>query len=90
MAPRAHRLRRLERVGRRGARESWARLHGVAEADVAIGPQVSPFVGIVAASLEPGSRVLCAEEDFTSVLFPWLAQDLRRRVRAARPAAPTR
>ena len=59
------------------ARGSWARLHGVAEADVAIGHQVSQFVGIVAASLEPGSRVLCAEEDFTSVLFPWLAQDLR-------------
>ena len=41
-----------ESVGR--SRASWARLHGVAEADVAIGPQVSPFVGMVAAALEPG------------------------------------
>jgi selenocysteine lyase/cysteine desulfurase len=63
-----------ESVG--AARASWARLHGVAASDVAIGPQVSPFVGLVAASLPPGSRVLCAEEDFTSVLFPFLAQDL--------------
>jgi selenocysteine lyase/cysteine desulfurase len=62
-------------VGR--ARESWARLHGAAAADVAIGPQVSPFVGVIAASLDPGARVLAAEEDFTSVLFPLLAQ--RRR-----------
>ena len=64
-----------ESVG--ASRASWARLVGVPEADVAVGPQVSPFVGTVAASLAPGARVLCAEEDFTSVLFPFLAQDLR-------------
>ena len=64
-----------ESVG--AARASWARMCGVDVADVAIGPQVSPFVGVVAASLEPGSRVLCAQEDFTSVVFPVLAQEAR-------------
>ena len=64
-----------ESVGR--SRASWARLHGVAEADVAVGPQVSPFVGMVAAALEPGARVLAAQEDFTSLLFPLLAQEAR-------------
>jgi selenocysteine lyase/cysteine desulfurase len=62
-------------VGR--ARAAWARLHGVPARDVAIGPQVSVFAGVVAAALEPGTRVLCAEEDFTSVLFPFLAQEAR-------------
>ena len=62
-------------VGR--SREAWARLHGVAAEDVAVGPQVSPFVGIVAASLEPGARVLVAQEEFTSLLFPLLAQEGR-------------
>ena len=62
-------------VGR--ARASWARLHGVEAGDVAIGPQVSVFAGVVAAALERGERVLCAEEDFTSVLFPFLGQEAR-------------
>jgi selenocysteine lyase/cysteine desulfurase len=62
-------------VGR--SRAAWARLHAVAETDVAIGPEVSPFVGLVAASLEPGARVLAAREDFTSLLFPLLAQEAR-------------
>jgi selenocysteine lyase/cysteine desulfurase len=62
-------------VGR--ARECWARLHRVSGADVAIGPQVSPFVGVIAGSLAPGARVLAAREEFTSVLFPLLAQEAR-------------
>jgi selenocysteine lyase/cysteine desulfurase len=62
-------------VGR--ARACWARLHGVDVRDVAVGPQVSVFAGVVAAALERGERVLCAEEDFTSVLFPFLAQEAR-------------
>jgi selenocysteine lyase/cysteine desulfurase len=62
-------------VGR--SRATWARLHGVGEDDVAIGPQVSPFVGLIAGSLEPGTRVLGAREDFTSLLFPLLAQEAR-------------
>jgi selenocysteine lyase/cysteine desulfurase len=56
------------------ARGSFARLHGVPVADVAVGPQVSPFAGVVALSVPRGGRVVCAEEDFTSLLFPFLAQ----------------
>ncbi|MGH2945573.1 MAG: aminotransferase class V-fold PLP-dependent enzyme [Solirubrobacteraceae bacterium] len=56
------------------ARESFARLHGVPAADVAIGPQVSPFAGLVALSVPRGARVVCPQEDFTSLLFPFLAQ----------------
>jgi selenocysteine lyase/cysteine desulfurase len=59
------------------SRESWARLVGVAAEDVAIGPQVSPFAGVIAAALPAGARVLAAQEDFTSVLFPLLAQEAR-------------
>jgi selenocysteine lyase/cysteine desulfurase len=59
------------------ARASFARLHGVPVADVAVGPQVSPFAGVVALSVPRGGRVVCAEEDFTSLLFPFLAQQDR-------------
>jgi selenocysteine lyase/cysteine desulfurase len=58
-------------VGR--ARSTFARLHRVSAADVAIGHQVSPMVGLIAASLPPRARVLAAEGDFTSLLFPLLA-----------------
>jgi selenocysteine lyase/cysteine desulfurase len=61
-----------ESVG--AARASFARLHGVAPEDVAIGPQASPFAGLVAASVPSGARVVCAAEDYTSLLFPFLAQ----------------
>jgi selenocysteine lyase/cysteine desulfurase len=59
------------------ARASFARLAGVEAGDVAIGAAVSGFAGLVAAALPAGARVLCAEEDFTSVLFPFLAQEAR-------------
>jgi selenocysteine lyase/cysteine desulfurase len=59
------------------SRESWARLMGVAAQDVAIGPQVSPFAGVIGAALQAGARVLAPEEDFTSLLFPLLAQQGR-------------
>jgi selenocysteine lyase/cysteine desulfurase len=55
------------------ARSTFARLHGVVAEDVAIGRQVSPMVGLIAASLPPRARVLAAEGDFTSLLFPLLA-----------------
>ena len=54
------------------ARASFARLHRVAPSDVAIGPQASPFVGLVAMSVPRGARVVCARGDFTSLLFPFL------------------
>ncbi len=55
-------------------RTAFSVLAGVPEADVAIGAQVSAFAGVVAGSLPPGARVLCAEGDFTSVLWPFLVQ----------------
>jgi selenocysteine lyase/cysteine desulfurase len=58
-------------VGR--ARSTFARLHSVFAEDVAIGHQVSPMVGLIAASLPPRARVLAAEGDFTSLLFPLIA-----------------
>ena len=59
------------------ARATFARLTGVGAADVAIGAAVSGFAGLVAAALPAGARVLCAEGDFTSVLFPFMAQASR-------------
>ena len=56
------------------SRRDLARLVGVEPATVAVGAQVSAFVGLVAASLARGSEVLTATGDFTSVLFPFLAQ----------------
>ena len=55
-------------------RAAFATLAGVPADSVAIGAQVSAFAGVVAASLPAGARVLCAEGDFTSVLWPFLAQ----------------
>ncbi len=59
------------------ARATFARLTGVGAGDVAVGPAVSPFAGLVAAALPAGARVLAVENDFTSVLFPFLAQEPR-------------
>ncbi|HEX5622620.1 MAG TPA: aminotransferase class V-fold PLP-dependent enzyme [Solirubrobacteraceae bacterium] len=60
------------------ARGLYASLVGVSAEDVAVGTQVASFVGLVALSLPAGARVVAAEEDFTSVLFPLLARgDLR-------------
>ena len=66
-----------ESVG--AARASFARLHGVAVDDVAVGSQASAFAALVALSLPDGARVVSAEEDFTSVLWPFLT-DQRLRV----------
>ncbi len=56
------------------SREAFARLLGVPAARVACGPQVSYYVGLVAASLPPGTEVLVADGDFTSLLFPFAAR----------------
>lgn len=56
-----------------GARRRFASLVSVPPDRVAIGNQVSTFSGLVAAALPDGARVLAAEEEFTSVLFPFLA-----------------
>jgi selenocysteine lyase/cysteine desulfurase len=56
------------------SRRAYAMLVGVDVDQVAVGAQVSAFVGQVAASLPAGSEVLTATGDFTSVLFPFLAR----------------
>ena len=56
-------------------RAAYARVSGVSADDVAIGTHVSPFVGTVAASLPPGSRVLTAVDEFSSVTFPLMARE---------------
>lgn len=54
------------------ARASFARLTAVSAPDVAIGSAVSEQIGLVAASLPDGARVLVPEGEYTSALFPWL------------------
>ncbi|MFA9431059.1 aminotransferase class V-fold PLP-dependent enzyme [Egicoccus sp. AB-alg2] len=56
------------------SRRDYARLVGVDPSWVAVGSQVSAFVGMVAASLPAGSEVLTSTGDFTSVVFPFLAR----------------
>src|SRR6476619_3620446 len=59
------------------ARASFARLVSVPVESVAIGPPVSTLVGLVAASIPGGSRVLAPDVEFTSELFPFLVQEHR-------------
>ncbi|MQA10384.1 MAG: aminotransferase class V-fold PLP-dependent enzyme [Pseudonocardiaceae bacterium] len=59
------------------ARAAWAELVGVASDRVAIGSTVSQLVGLVAASIPDGTRVLTAASEFTSVSFPFAAQHHR-------------
>jgi selenocysteine lyase/cysteine desulfurase len=59
------------------ARASFARLVGAPIETVAIGPNVSTFVGQVAASIPDGSRVLAPDVEFTSLLFPFMVQEHR-------------
>jgi selenocysteine lyase/cysteine desulfurase len=59
------------------ARASFARLIGVPAETVAIGANVSSFVGLVAAAIPDGSRVLVPDVEFTSLLFPFLVQEYR-------------
>lgn len=56
------------------ARAMFARLIGVAADRVASGTTVSQLVGLVAASVPDGTSVLVAENEFTSVTFPFAAQ----------------
>jgi selenocysteine lyase/cysteine desulfurase len=56
------------------SRRSFASIVGVNPSHVAVGATVSGFVGLIAASLPDGARVLAPEIEFTSNLFPYLAQ----------------
>ena len=55
------------------SRSAFGELIQVPPTSVGIISQVSVATGMAAWSLPPGSKVLLAEEDFTSVLFPFLA-----------------
>jgi len=59
------------------ARASFARLVGVPVDTVAIGSTVSGLIGLVAASIPDGTRVLAPDVEFTSLLFPFLVQERR-------------
>jgi selenocysteine lyase/cysteine desulfurase len=59
------------------SRAAFARILGVPASEIACGSQVSVFAGLVAASVPAGSQILTAAGDFTSVLFPMLAQQAR-------------
>ncbi|MBA8823348.1 selenocysteine lyase/cysteine desulfurase [Saccharopolyspora lacisalsi] len=56
------------------ARAAFADLVGVPSERIASGATVSQLVGLVAAGVPDGSRVLVAENEFTSVTFPFAAQ----------------
>jgi selenocysteine lyase/cysteine desulfurase len=56
------------------ARRSYAALVRVDPSCVAVGSQVSHFAGLIAANLPDGSEVLVVEGEFTSIVFPFLAQ----------------
>lgn len=60
-------------VGR--GRAAYARIADVSQERVGIIGQASVATGMVAGSLPAGAKVLGAEEDFTSVLFPFLSDD---------------
>jgi selenocysteine lyase/cysteine desulfurase len=59
------------------AREAFARLVGVPAERVAAGSTVSSFVGVLAASVPDGARVVVPDNDFSSLLFPFLVHEQR-------------
>jgi selenocysteine lyase/cysteine desulfurase len=59
------------------SRAAFANLVGVAADRVAIGSAVSALLGLVAAAVPDGSRVLVAAGEFTSVTWPFAAQAAR-------------
>ncbi|QEV17437.1 aminotransferase class V-fold PLP-dependent enzyme [Streptomyces alboniger] len=62
------------------ARESFARLAGVAPSRVATGGSVAVHVGLIAASLPAGAEVLFPEGDFSSLINPFVLRgDLKAR-----------
>lgn len=59
------------------ARASFARIVGVPAASVAVASQVSVLAALVAASVPDGAEVVCVDGDFSSMVFPFLAQSHR-------------
>jgi selenocysteine lyase/cysteine desulfurase len=74
-------------------RAAFASIVGAQGGDIALGGSVSQMVGMAAASLPDGARVLAVENDFSSVIYPFLADPrlevtlvpLERLVDAVRP-----
>jgi selenocysteine lyase/cysteine desulfurase len=60
-----------------GARAAFAALVGVGPEAVATAATASELMGLIAASLPDGARVLAPDVDFASVLFPFLVQERR-------------
>ena len=54
------------------SRALFARIVGVPTARVSIGATASDLVAPIAASLPDGSAVLCAEGDFSSIVYPFM------------------
>ena len=71
-----------------GARAAFAQMVGVQPSRVSIGATASEFVGLVAASLPDGARVIVPDVEFTSMLFPFLVQE--RRGLTVRTVAPAK
>ena len=67
------------------ARRAFAQLCSVPADWIAVGANVSTMVGTVAASLPDGARVLSTEPEFTSALWPFLAQGRGIEVRCVPP-----
>ena len=59
------------------ARVEFARMVSVPVAQVAVGANVSALSGLVAASLPDGAHVVCPQIEFTSNIWPFLAQEPR-------------
>ncbi|MDP9094663.1 MAG: aminotransferase class V-fold PLP-dependent enzyme [Actinomycetota bacterium] len=59
------------------ARSCYAALVGVDPSWVSTGSQVSVFAGLIASNLPSGSEVLTVAGEFTSIVFPFLAQARR-------------
>ncbi len=71
-----------------GSRQEFADLVHVPVDWVTVGAQVSALVGLVAGSVEAGGHVLCVDDEFTSVTFPFAARsDLGLKVECVPPAA---
>jgi selenocysteine lyase/cysteine desulfurase len=56
------------------ARAHFARLCGVPVEWIAVGGSVSGLVGLLAASIPDGARVISTDVEFTSLLWPFMAQ----------------
>jgi selenocysteine lyase/cysteine desulfurase len=63
------------------ARGLLARLVNVPTESVAIGATISSLVGLVASAVPRGAEVLCAQEDFASLLFPFLCRQQAGEIR---------